>query len=153
MPAILDTINKDGTLSICATAQAGSLTQAQFVALTYVPIASIVTFPTIGFETNFVTQDYVNTAVSQDQKGIRSGTSSEITVGQNRADAGQIALIAASDSSGRYAFKRVYANGHTTYFIALVGDIMDTGGAVEDFENYTVPLKLTGQKPITVNAT
>lgn len=153
MAAVLDTINQGGTLSICATAQTGTLDQSAIAALTYVNIGRIVTFPTIGFETNFVSQDYVNTTVSQDQKGIRSGASSEIVVGVDQSDAGQDALHAAALSGGKYAFKRVYANGKTTYFIALVGDVMDSGGGVEDFENNTFPIKLTGQLPIIVDAT
>lgn len=153
MPGKTDTINQGGTLSICTTAQTGDLNQAAMAALTYVNIGRIVTFPTIGFEVNFVTQDYVNTTVSQDQKGIRSGSSSEIVVGSDQTDAGQTALHTASLSNSKYAFKRVYANGITTYFMALVGNAVDSGGGVEDFENYTFPIKITGQLPIKVDAT
>jgi len=153
-----DTINQGGSLWICTTAQNSDLNTAAFEALTYVEITRIVTMPSIGITTNMVQQDYIDTEISQFQKGVKAGSASELVVGKDTTDAGQDALIAASLTKNNYAFKRVYTDSpntvtttnSTTYFRALVGEAVDQGGAVEDFENYTFPIQINGQRPIVV---
>lgn len=152
-----DDLNLDGTLYICATVQNADLTQAAFAALTWVEIGKIVTLPQIGFEANVVSQNYVNTDFSTDAKGFVNGMASEVVVGRDPADGGQDILRTASDSRFKYAFKREYADDTPTntstvkYFRALVTSAMDSGGGGEDFDNETFGIKITGQKPITVD--
>ncbi len=154
-----DEINQGGTLAICAAPQNTDLTQVQFEALTYINIGRIVTMPQIGITTNIVQQDYVNTAISQKQKGVLSGNDTEIVVGNDALDAGQDALRAAAGTKANYAFVRTYTEVTGTgfvatkrYFRALVGEAMDAGGGVEDFENETFPIYINGQRPIRVES-
>ena len=152
-----DDLNMNGTLYACATAQHNTdLNQAGFEALTWVEIGKLVTLPQVGFEANVVTQNYVNTDFSSDAKGFINGTASEVMVGRDPADAGQIILRTAANSRYRYAFKREYADAvagftaTTTYFRALVSSLLDAGGGGEEFDNETFGIKVTAQKPIIV---
>lgn len=82
----------------------------------------------------------------------------EVVVGRDQSDAGQDILRTAVDSRSKYAFKREYTdNGASTptikYFRALVSSNMDAGGGGEEFDNETFGIKITGQKPITVDPT
>jgi len=154
-----DQLNMDGTLYVCATVQNSDLNQAAFAALTWVEVGKLVTLPQVGYETNIVTQSYVNTDFSDDAKGYMNGMASEVTVGRDPSDAGQDILNTAAESRDRYAFKREYADGTATttptirYFRALVSSSVDAGGGGEEFDNQTYGIKVTGQKPITVEPT
>lgn len=147
----------NGTLYVCSTAQHNTdLNQAGYEALTWVEIGKLVTLPQVGFEANVVTQNYVNTDFSSDAKGFINGTASEVMVGRDPDDAGQIILRTAASSRYRYAFKREYADAvagftaTTTYFRALVSSQLDAGGGGEEFDNETFGIKVTAQKPIIV---
>lgn len=150
MPAILDTINKDGTLSICATPQAGELTQTEFAALTYVEIDRIGSMPQFGDETELVSMNYYGKESTLHRKSFKTGIASEITMGQNLADAGQAILLTASNSPSYYAVKRVYTSGIVTYALVLVNGFTDSGGEGGVAETYTVPIQVTVQSPIVV---
>ncbi len=133
-----DDLNMNGTLYVCATAQHNTdLNQAGYEALTWVEVGKLVTLPQVGFEANIVTQNYVNTDFSADAKGFINGTASEIMVGRDPTDAGQVILRTAANTRHRYAFKRVYADAvagftaTTTYFRALVSSQLDAGGGGE----------------------
>lgn len=152
-----DDLNMNGTLYVCATVQHNTdLNQAGYEALTWVEIGKLVTLPQVGFEANVVTQNYVNTDFSSDAKGFINGTASEVMVGRDPDDAGQVILRTAANSRFRYAFKRVYADAvagftaTTTYFRALVSSQLDAGGGGEEFDNETFGIKVTAQKPIIV---
>lgn len=152
-----DQLNLDGTLYVCATVQNSDLAEAAFEALTWVEIGKIVTLPQVGFEANIVSQNYVNTDFSTDAKGFKNGTATEVVVCRDPADAGQDILRTAADSRSKYAFKREYADNTATmtstfkYFRALVNSDLDSGGGGEEFDNETFGIKITGQKPITVD--
>lgn len=153
-----DNINLGSKLYICATAQASTLTEAQFEALTWVEIDDIVTFPSISEEVSMPTQTYVNRNRAVFQKGVYTGIATEVVVGYDYTDAGQDALYTASQASGKYAFKYVGVDtpnsGTTTnttaYFRALVGPRAYAGGGAEDFVNHTYSLQITDQAPIWV---
>ena len=151
-----DQLNLDGTLYVCATVQNADINQTAFAALTWVEIGKIVTLPQVGFEANIISQNYVNTDFSTDAKGFKNGTATEVVVGRDMADAGQDILRTAADSRSKYAFKREYTDTATTsptikYFRALVNSDLDAGGGGEEFDNETFGIKITGQKPITVD--
>ena len=148
-----DDLNMNGTLYVCATAQHDTdLNQAAYEALTWVEIGKLVTLPQVGFEANIVTQNYVNTDFSADAKGFINGTASDVTVGRDPDDAGQVILRTAANARFRYAFKREYADAAPTitYFRALVSSQLDAGGGGEEFDNETFGIKVTAQKPIVV---
>lgn len=153
-----DQINLDGTLYVCATVQPSNLADAAaYAALTWVEIGKIVTLPQVGYETNVVTQSFVNTDFSVDVKGYKNGMATEVMVGRDTADAGQDILRTGTDTRNIYAFKREYSDNTTTttatikYFRALITSYMDAGGGGEEFDNETFGIKITAQKPIQVD--
>ena len=74
-------IKKDSTLYVCETAQPDDLLQAGYEALTWVEIENVVTMPDFGFTQNVVTQDYINTDMSQKRKGFKVGGESDLVIG------------------------------------------------------------------------
>ncbi len=151
-------IKRDSKLFICATPQAADLTQTGYEALTWVEINNIVTLPDFGVTDNIVTQDYVNTDVSQKQKGFRMASDTEVVVGRLPSDAGQVALRAAAATRTNYALKLESSdspNPSTTtntirYSRGVIGGPNFTGGGGEDFDNETFQIGLN-QIPIVVN--
>lgn len=149
-------IKKDGKLYICETAQGTDLLQAGFEALTWVEIGNVVTLPDFGITDNIVTQDYINTGVSQKQKGFRNASDTEIVVGFDPNDTGQDALRDAAATRLNYAFKLEASDApdaSTTntirYSRGVVGGPNFTGGGGEDFDNETYQLGLN-QAPVIV---
>lgn len=143
-------------LYICETAQSADLNQAGYEGLTWVEVGNIVTMPDFGITDNIVTQDYVNTDVSQKQKGFRNASDTEIVVGYDPDDAGQDALRVAAGTRYNYAFKLESSDApdaSTTntirYSRGVVGGPNFTSGGGEDFDNDTYQLGLN-QAPIVV---
>jgi len=136
------TILKGSKLYICATAQNDDLNQAGYEGLTWVEIAKIVTMPMVGSVDNIVSQDYVDTTVSQYAKGFANAGQSQIVVGRDWEDAGQDALRTAAATPFNYAFK-IEANdgvsGVTTpttwYTRGVIGGPMTDARSGEDFQN------------------
>lgn len=154
-----DDILLGSKLYICATAQNSNLSQAQFEALTWVEIGSIVNFPQVGEEVSMPSQSYVDRGRTVFRKGVFTGIAAELTLGYDYANAGQDALRTAGDHvKNKYAFKKEKVdspNSATTtntvvYFRAIVSPITDTGGGNEDFDNLTYTLQITDQAPIWV---
>jgi hypothetical protein len=151
-------IKRSSTLAICTTPQASDLTASQYAALTWVPIGSIVTMPDFGVTDNIVSQDYVNTDVSQKRKGFRMASDTEIVVGRDHDDLGQDALRAAAATRLNYAFRMQSSDGTPTltpttrYSRGIVGGPNFTGGGGEDFDNETFQLGLN-QAPVIVEPT
>lgn len=150
-------IKKDSKFYICATAQNDDLLQAAYEALTWVEVGNIVTMPEFGITDNMVTQDYINTDVSQRQKGFRSASETEIVVGRDYEDTGQDALRTAAATRYNYAFKLESSDApdaSTTntirYSRGLIGGPNFAGGGGEDFDNETFQIGLN-QAPIVVD--
>jgi hypothetical protein len=151
-----DNIFLGAKVSICATAQASTLNQAAYEGLTYVEVDPVVTPMSVSEEVSMVSQGYINRSRAVFQKAKYTGVSSELVVGYDSADAGQIAVFAASRASGKYAFKMEMTDGTATmtptivYFRALVGPRAQAGGADEDFVNHTYPIQITDDEPLWV---
>lgn len=152
-------IKKDGKLYICATPQDADLLQAGYEALTWVEIGNIVTMPDFGITDNIVTQDYINTDVSQKRKGFRNASDTEVVVGALQDDVGQIELRTAADTKYNYALKLEQSDApddDTTntirYSRGVIGGPNFAGGGGEDFDNETFQIGLN-QKPIVVAPT
>jgi hypothetical protein len=117
----------------------------------------VVTFPDFGVTENMVSQDYINTDVSEFRKGFRAASNSEIVVGFDATDAGQVALRAAAAARSNYAFRLVSADSPnvatttntTRYSRGVVGGPNFAGGGGEEFDNETYTLALN-QAPIVV---
>jgi hypothetical protein len=149
-------IKRESKFYICATPQSADLDQSEYEGLTYVEVGNIVTMPDFGVTDNMVTQDYINTDVSQKQKGFRSASDTELVVGYDPDDAGQDAIRTAAGTRFNYAFKLESSDApdaDTTntirYSRGLVGGPNFTGGGGEDFDNETYQIGLN-QAPITV---
>lgn len=152
-------IKKNSKLYICATPQSADLLQAGYEALTWVEISNVVTLPDFGVSDNIVTQDYINTTVSQKRKGFSNASDTEVMVGQLDGDAGQEALAAASLTAFNYALKLEQddaPDAATTntirYSRGVIGGRNFTGGGGEDFDNETYAIGLN-QAPIVVAPT
>ncbi len=150
-------IKKDGKLYICETPQPADLTESGFEALTWVEVGKVVTFPDFGVSDNIVSQDYINTDVSQKRKGFRNASDTEIVVGHDPDDAGQTAMKTAADTKYNYAFKLEQADApdaSTTntirYSRGVIGGPNFAGGGGEDFDNETYQLGLN-QAPVIVD--
>ena len=149
-------IKKDGKLYICETPQPADLLQAEYEGLTWVEIGNIVTLPDFGVSDNIVTQDYINTDVSQKRKGFRNASDTEVVVGYLPEDAGQVALRDAAETKFNYALKLEQSDApdaSTTntirYSRGVIGGPNFTGGGGEDFDNETFQIGLN-QAPIVV---
>jgi hypothetical protein len=151
-------LKRESKLYICATPQAADLNQSGYEGLTWVEIGNIVTLPDFGVSDNMVTQDYINTDVSQRQKGFRQASETELVVGRDYEDAGQDAIRTAAATRNNYALKLESSDGSATltpttrYSRGVIGGPNFTGGGGEDFDNETFQIGLN-QAPITVDPT
>jgi hypothetical protein len=142
-------LKKDGKLFISSAAASGDIAdQAAGEAITWVEIGQIVTFPSFGVTENTVSQDYVNTDVSEAQKGFKRGVTSEILVGVDFDDAGQTALRAASETRLNWYLKlegsdaKAGTTNTVRYARFLINQPDFAGGGGEDFDNEAYPVTL-----------
>ena len=151
-------VYRGGKFYISTTVVDDDINQAGFEALTWTEVSSIVTTPAMGVEDNIISQDLLDTDVSQKQKGFTNVTDGELVVAYDPDDAGQAAMLAAAGVRTPYAFKSVLADGTTPstgttrYTWGYVGGGGDAGGGGEDFVNLTFQLALN-QRPIWVDPT
>jgi len=150
-------VYKGGKFYIGSAPVNADLTQSGYEAVTWVEVGNVVTTPGMGVTDNMISQAYLDTDVSQWQKGIASATEGELVVGYDPDDAGQEDMIAAAAARTFWPFKSELSdspNPATTtntirYTWGLVGSGGDAGGAVEDFVNLTFALRFN-QRPIWV---
>lgn len=149
---MVDMINKDGAFAICATVQEADLDAAGFAALTWVDVENIVNIPALGVTDNLVSQDYLNTDVSQVRKGFRAGTQEELTCGYDIDATGQAAVVTAADTGSNYAVRRTLPDGTIIYSRAVVANNGGVqGGSGEDFINVSWMIGVN-QVPVIVAA-
>jgi len=148
--------NKGIELEISTAApQNEDLTEAEFEALTYVPICCASELPEFGNETEFLSEHCIS---GEEVIGIGAATGMETEVSYfYRADcAGQTFL---RDNSGvgmnAYAVRKVYPDGtadftaSTIYSRVIIGGWNDGGGGVDDFVTHTSSWKMA-QDPVFV---
>ncbi|WP_226426534.1 hypothetical protein [Xanthomonas sp. MWU16-30325] len=145
--------NSGSKLYICATPQNNDLTETQFKALVYVPVAKVGSVGERGLNTNIVTYDTWDTTVALKGKGISNAGDPEVEMARNLADPGQIAMRAAGrpNVASAYAFKVERPSGETEYMRGLVAGPRTPGGRNEDFVLHVYSLALN-QEPIEVPA-
>lgn len=150
-------IKRESKLYICETPQNADLDQAGYEALSWVEVGNIVTLPDFGISDNMVTQDYINTDVSQRQKGFRQASETELVVGRDHDDTGQDAVRTAAATRFNYALKLESSDApdaSTTntirYSRGVIGGPNFTGGGGEDFDNESFQIGLN-QAPIIVD--
>jgi hypothetical protein len=147
------TINKGRILGICVTPQADDLTQTEFEALTYVPVANVVSIGETGNNENVVSQDYHGTIVTQKRKGIINAGDPTIELGYTPADLGYQALVTAAGTDFFYAVEMEMndaPDASTTntikYNRGLVLGPVNSNGGVEDWDNRTFTLGLVQEQ-------
>mgnify|MGYP005853852213 CR=1 FL=1 len=149
-------IKKGGKLYVCETPQSSDLSQAGFEGLTWVEVGNVVTLPDFGITDNIVSQDNINTGVSQRRKGFRSASDTEVVVGYDPGDDGQTAIRAAAATKFNYAFKLeasdapdAITTNSIRYSRGVIGGPNFAGGGGEDWDNETYQLGLN-QEPVIV---
>ena len=145
-------------LYISPTVQTATLNQAGFEALSnWVQITKIVTMPSFTISDNMLTENYLDTDISEKQKGFRQAADSELVIGFDDTNAGHTSLIGFAQTKSVYPVYRELDNslgtsGSISYALALIGGGGDGGGAGEDFVRRTFQFALTRQFPIEVAA-
>jgi hypothetical protein len=146
----------DAVVSICETPSANrALTATNYEAMTFEPIANVVTVPAFSVTEEMQTRQYV-AQLGIHLKGAKIGSSSELVVGRNTSDDGYNALVAASKTSAWYPMKIEYAdspNPTTTtntveYALVLIGRGSLPGGGANDDILETYPLMIQSEPVI-----
>lgn len=158
---MVDSIKRNSKLYISEEDVTADLTQSGYEALTWVEIDKVIGEPSFGLETNMVDLPYITTNVQKRAKGISTASASELTVGVDHDDNGQIELLEAGATNALFGrgFKlesndKLNATGTNTTrysYGKVAGPNLNEGGPEErDIESYTVALE---QEPIIVKAT
>lgn len=158
---MVDSIKKDGKLYISTEDVTDDLLIAGYEALTWTEIGRVVNFPDMGITTNMIDLEYINTDTMKRAKGFSDAGSSDITVGVDHDDVGQIELLEAGATGYKFArgFKMesndaLNATGTNTlrYSYGKVAGPNFAGGGGEDrdIETYTIGFE---QQPIIDKAT
>jgi hypothetical protein len=137
-------VNKGGKFFVCSTAQSLGLTETGFEALTWVEVENVVSIGDTGTEENTLTHNYWGTDYTQHEKGIRTATPFDVTVGYDPATAqGQAAMHAAGATNLLYATKIELNDGSATltntvkYNLGKITMAKETNGEVEGFQEMT----------------
>lgn len=146
--AEIATTYADAVVSICETPSADrTINAAAYEALTFEPIANVVTVPAFSVTEESQTRQYVD-QLGIHLKGAKMGATTEIVVGRNSSDDGYNALVTASKTSAWYPMKIEYAdspNPVTTtntveYALVLIMRGALPGGGANDDVIETYPL-------------
>ena len=158
---MVDSIKRNTKLYISSEDVTDELNQTEFEALTWVEIGRVIGEPEFGIATNMVDLPYITTNVQKKAKGLSTASTSEISVGVDHDDLGQIELLEAGATA--YLFGRGFklesndkldATGTNTtrYSYGKVAGPNFNGGEAEerDIDTYSIALE---QEPVIVAAT
>jgi len=156
-----DSIKKDGKLYISEEDVSDDLDKTEYEALTWVEIGRVVNFPDMGITTNMIDLPYINTETMKRAKGFSDAGSTELTVGVDHDDTGQIELLEVGATGYKFGrgFKlesndKLNATGTNTlrYSYGKVAgpNLAGGGGEDRDIESYTIAFE---QQPIIDKAT
>jgi hypothetical protein len=115
-------------------APSDDLDASDFAAVSWVQIKDWTNMGAIGDSAALISTDVIDRARTVKQKGTKNAGSMQNTFAINADDAGQIALIAASNSQNNYPFKIEFNDepegGTPTekYFVGLVMSAQEQGG-------------------------
>ncbi|MCK8685366.1 phage tail tube protein [Pseudomonas umsongensis] len=115
--------------------------------LTYVEVGELESIGDYGDTINDVTFAGLAAGRAQHLKGLADAGSSELSIGFDAGDAGQLALVEAFLDRSRYDYpiKVVYVDGETDYFAAKVMSNKKTGISVEGVLKRTVTLGINSE--------
>ena len=154
--AEIATTYRDAKVSICETpTNDRSLTAGAYEALSFEPIANVVTVPAFSVEEEMQTRQYVS-QLGIHMKGAKVGQTTELVVGRDSSDEGYNALVTASKTSAWYPMKIELAdspNPATTtntveYALVLIGRATLPGGGANDDIIETFPLAIQSEPVI-----
>lgn len=116
-------------------------------AITYTEVGEVESIGDYGDTINDVTFAGLAAGRAQHLKGLADAGSSELSIGFDAGDAGQLALVAAFQDRSRfdYPIKVVYVDGETDYFAAKVMSNKKTGISVEGVLKRTVTLGINSE--------
>lgn len=147
------------TFSICVTPQESDLNEAAFELLAMIPVSNVITYPEASITEAIIEQLFIDTVgVMPARKGSKTGDESNIEMGYNSEDAGQVALVAVATTKFAHAFKMELDDkpsggatntivwGRALFPISKIG----SGGA-DDFVPLNVTMKV--QQLLTIPAT
>lgn len=108
-------------------------TTAGFEALAWTKIGEVTNMGSVtGREYNTATHAPIDRAQQIEKKASYKLGSTEITVGWDEVDAGQILVEAASKDYSTPSFKVIKQNGAIRYFTAQVSKFVEENGAIDD---------------------
>jgi len=140
------------TLSVSATLPA-TYDAAGYGAttITWTAIGEIETLGNHGVKANIAQHTPIDTAVVSKVKGSKDYGQMQLMIGSIPTNAGQVILVAASESNNHYSAKLSYPDGEIHYLDVIVGSFEYQDGAVNDFCKVNVSLEVC-KKPVVVAA-
>lgn len=119
--------------------------------ITYTAIGKIDNYGNHGVKANIATHTPIDTQVVTKIKGSKDYGSMQLSIGSIPTDAGQVILLAASESNNHYSAKLTYPDGEIHYLDVLVSSFEYKDGSVNDISGLQVNLEVC-KKPVVVAA-
>lgn len=113
---------------------------------TWVEIGKVTSLPEFGSETNFLERNFMAGGFSNRVKGYSSGVTTEIMVGPDSSDPGQVELLIAGDPLYKFnrAFKLENDAGRQVAYGVISGPTSN-GGAGDEFDEYTFNITMNNE--------
>lgn len=109
---------------------------------TWVEVDGWETAGQVGDSAEIISTSLINQGRVNKQKGTNDAGEMENNFAILPTDPGQLAMVAAQKTKSNYAFKIVWSDGTTEYFIALVGNRERSGGGANDVQMRSFTLSL-----------
>lgn len=119
--------------------------------ITWTAIGKIDNLGNHGVKANIAKHTPIDTAVVSKIKGSKDYGVMNLTIGSIPTDAGQVILVAASESNNHYSAKLTYPDGEIHYLDVIVASFEYKDGAVDDLSGINVDLEIC-RKPVVVAA-
>jgi hypothetical protein len=149
------TTNKGTAVQICVTPQPADLNAAAFAALTYVDVCCATEVPTVGSESEIISEFCIS-GVEKTAIGASTGATFDISVFAEMNCVGQDILRQAYGTQTVYAMRIVRPDGvpgvttaSAIYTRVMVSSAMFGGGGINDMVSDVYTAKIT-QEPIFV---
>ena len=113
-------------------AKATDFVVGDFTSQTWVEVDGWETAGTVGDTSEIIATPLINQGRVVKIKGTNDAGEMENTFASYPTDPGQIAMNAAQKTKSNYAFRVVWSDGVTEYFIAMVGSRARSGGGAND---------------------
>lgn len=117
-----------------------------YAALTWVPVGEAVDLGEFGRKFALIKHNPVATRGTQKFKGSFDEGSIALKLALDNYDAGQIIMLAASNSDAKHSFKITLPSGYIYYFQAMVMDFVIGSLTVDSVTSANVSLELTTNK-------